>query len=295
MTITPAMTRGCAGRSAVTLNLTGVPGSSATLAVTGGAGTVSPAEVRFAADGTAQAALTSSTPGTVAVTARSEGGTLTRIARSGTTTATPQETMVLMPQSYSASASVVFEDCPVIPFENGPGTTPTTPSDPVTPFETPTQKPAVPVVPVSPAPRAPSQTGPRFTVTKKGPKTVDAGERARYTITVANRSGATLSDLTVTDVLPDGMSLVGSPAGSRLRAGNLVWDLAPLKAGGTRTLTVNVRIDSDVSGRRCNRVSVAHPGTGSGSGAGSAAVTRTAKACTTVKAVTRQVLPAVTA
>lgn len=293
VTVTPSMTRGCAGRSSVALALTGTPGSTATLAVAGGAGTVSPAEVRFAADGTAQATVSSSTAGTVSVTVRSEGGTLTRLARTSSTAGTPQETMVLMPQSYSASASVIFDDCPVIPFEEP--TTPTTPDAPVAPLETPGGKPSTPATPARPAPRTPTQAGPRFTVTKKGPASVRAGQRARYTITVANRSGAALRALTVTDSLPAGMSLAGVPAGSRLRGGAVVWTLGSLRAGGTRTLHIDVRLDADASGRRCNRVSVTDPGTGGGTGGGTARLTRTATACTMVKAVNRRILPAVTA
>jgi len=290
LTVTPAMTRGCAGRSSVALTLTGTPGSSATLAVTSGAGTVSPAEVRFGADGTAQASITSSTPGTVGVTARSEGGTLTRIARASTGATTPQETMVLVPQSYSATASVAFDDCPVIPFEE-PTTTPATPTTPVDPLQTPTAKPSFPVTPPADAtPRQPLQTAPRFTLTKSGPATVRAGARASYTIRVVNRGTTTLRDLVLTDDLPQGMSLSGTPVGSRLRGGSVVWSLTPLKAGATRTLHVNVRIDAGIAGRRCNRV------TGTvGAGSGSVTTSRTAKACTVVKAVTRAILPAVTA
>jgi uncharacterized repeat protein (TIGR01451 family) len=290
VTITRAMDRGCAGRSSVALALTGTPGSTATLAVSGGAGTVSPAEVRFGADGTAQASVSSSTPGSVSVTVRAEGGTLTRIARANGTVSTPQETMVLMPQSYSASTSVVFDDCPVIPFEDP--TTPTTPSAPVAPLETPGDKPSAPDTSTQPAPRTPNQAGPRFTVTKKGPTSVRAGQRARYTITIANRSGAPLRGLTVTDDLPAGMSLAGVPAGSRLRGGDVVWTLGSLRVGGTRTLRVNVRLDADASGRRCNRVSVTDPGA---EAAGTARLTRTATACTLVRAVNRRILPAVTA
>ncbi|HTI35499.1 MAG TPA: hypothetical protein VL422_17625, partial [Miltoncostaea sp.] len=68
LTATPAMPRGCAGRSAVTLSLTGTPGSTATLAVSAGAGVVSPAQVTFTAAGTAQASDTSASPGAVSVT-----------------------------------------------------------------------------------------------------------------------------------------------------------------------------------------------------------------------------------
>ncbi len=292
VTITPAMPRGCAGRSAVTLTLTGTPGSTATLAVSAGAGTVSPAQVTFAANGTAQAYVTSSTPGAVSVTARSEGGTLTRIGAATPTASSPQETMVLVPQSHSATATVTFDDCPVIPLEEPPTTpniptTPTSPDSPVAPLETPA-KPAVPGVPATPTtpstPLTPTQT-PRFGVTKRGPATVRAGATARYTITVVNRGAAALRDLTLTDILPEGMSLTSTPAGSRLRGGKVVWSLSSLAPGARRVLHVGLRIDADASGRRCNRAVVTTPGGGR----------RTATACTVVTAVTRTVTPAVTA
>ena len=285
VTITPAMARGCAGRSSVALNLTGTPGSSATLAVTGGPGTVSPAEVRFGADGTAQAAVTSASPGTVTVTARAEGGALTRIGRTGTSTM--QETMVLVPQSYSAVASVVFDDCPVIPFEGNPTpATPVTPVVPVDPFESPSTKPLVPTTtPSVPAPRTPSQAAPKYSVVKTGPESVSAGKTARYTITVVNRGTALLRNLTLTDDLPQGMSLTSTPSGARLAGGDVVWSLSPLKAGGRRVIRVTVRVDADISGHRCNRATVTSPG----------GPTHTSSACTMVKPVSRAILPAVTA
>ncbi len=286
LTMTPSMTRGCAGRSSVAVNLTGAPGSTADLSVASGAGTVSPAQVRFGADGTAAASVTSATAGVVAITARSQGGTITRLARSSASAQTPQETMVLVPQAYSATTTVTFEDCPVIPFE-GP-TTPTTPAAPVAPLDTPTAKPVVPSTPV--APQQPAQATPKFTLVKKGPARITAGARTRYTITVRNRGTSVLRNLTLTDVLPKGMSLTGTPSGARLRGGRVVWSVGALKARGSRTFRVNVRIDADISGRRCNRAIATAPG-----GIGSSAVRRTAKACTAVKALPRVLLPAVTA
>lgn len=270
LSATPSTTRGCAGRSAVTLNLTGTPGSSASLAVTGGPGVVSPAEVRFAADGTAQALVTSATAGTVGVTVRSEGGTLTRLARTGAQG--PQETMLLVPQSYSVTTSVVFEDCPVIPFEQ--------PKVPVAPLDT---KPA-PVAPTAPTPRTPSQSAPKFVVAKSGPASVLAGATARYTIRVTNRGTGALSGLTLTDELPVGMSLASTPSGARLKGGKVVWDLASIKAGATRVVHLDVRVDAGIVGRRCNRATATVPG----------ATSRVGTACTVVKAVRRAILPAVT-
>ncbi len=81
LTMTPAMPRGCAGRSAVTVRLTGTPGSTADLAVTAGAGTLGATQVRFAADGTASVALSAATAGSVTVTARTEGLSLDHKSR----------------------------------------------------------------------------------------------------------------------------------------------------------------------------------------------------------------------
>ena len=286
VTITPAMSRGCAGRSAVSLGLTGTPGSSATLSVTAGAGTVSPAEVRFGADGTALASVTSSTPGAVSVAVRSEGGTPTRMGAAHPTGTSPQETMVLVPQSYSATTTVTFDDCPVIPLEEPP-TTPSAPDTPVVPLDTPA-KPSTPGTPTAPAtpvtPLTPTQA-PRFGVSKRGPARVRAGATARYTITVVNRGTAALRGLTLTDSLPRGMSLTATPAGSRLRSGKLTWSLASLAPGARRVLHVEVRLDADAAGRRCNRATAAAPD----------GTRRTATACTVVTAVPRSLIPAVTA
>ena len=119
VTISSGGARGCAGRSAVPLRLTGRPGSTATLTVAGG-GAVSPAQVRFDATGVADAAVTSPAAGTVTVLARADGGTLTRAARASAGATTPQETIFLTPAAYAASAAVAFDDCPVIPLDTTP-------------------------------------------------------------------------------------------------------------------------------------------------------------------------------
>jgi uncharacterized repeat protein (TIGR01451 family) len=296
VTITPAMPRGCAGGSGVALRLTGTPGSSAALSVTAGTGTLSATEVRFAADGTATVSVSSGSAGAVTVTARTEGGTLTRIARTRSTQSTPQETIVLgSPKSHTATATVTFENCPLIPSGGGvdpnPGTPTNTPSDtptgsgPETPLG-PFGGPAIPATPATPvAPRTPTQvTRPRLRLSKTGPKRVRAGAVAAYVITVRNAGGETLTDVTVADALPAGMSLTGMPAGARLRSGRVTWTIRSLKPGATRVLRVPVRLDADAAGRRCNRASAV---------AGTVRVL--ASSCTMVTAVRRPVAPAVTA
>ncbi len=307
LTVVPDMPRGCAGRGSVRMKLTGVPGSSATLTATGASGVVSPAEVRFAADGTASAAVSSATGGTVTVTVRASGGTLTRIARGTSGATTPQETMVLNPPAqYAATATIVFENCPAVPLEEDTGTpvvptTPTTPTTPATPpgtdspvapLETPTSAPVSPPVttpaPAPPAesiPREPTQTTPRLRLLKTGPARATAGARTRYTIRVTNRGTARATGITVTDRLPEGMSLASVPAGARLRGGRVIWTIGALRAGATRVLNVSVRFDADISGRRCNRATAALPG----------GTTVAATACTRVVSLPRTLLPAVTA
>ena len=308
LTATPAMPRGCAGRSAVGIALTGTPGSTADLSITAGAGALSATSVQFPASGKATVTVSSALSGSVTVTARTQGGTLTRIARATSGQTTPQETLVLAtPRTYTASATVTFEDCPLIPSgedvnptppTNTPSDTPTgtTPDTPVFPRETPT----TPTTPTTP--RTPTQVRtPRLSLSKKGPKKALAGAAVGYTITVRNTGAATLTNVAVTDALPAGMSLAGMPSGARLRSGRVVWTIPTLKPGASRVLRVGVRLDADASGRRCNHASAVGTGAtsgGSGSGGGSGATgtaRATATSCTMVTAVRRPVAPAVTA
>jgi uncharacterized repeat protein (TIGR01451 family) len=301
LTATPAMPRGCAGGSAVSVALTGAPGSTADLSVTAGAGTLSATSVRFPASGRATVSVSSALAGSVTVTARTTGGTATRIARAGSGQTTPQETLVLTaPRTYTASATVTFENCPVIPF--GGDTTPTTPTNtpsetpggaapdtPVVPFEAP----STPVAPTTPAPtrpRTPTQvTRPRLSLSKTGPKRARAGAAVRYTIRVRNTGPVALADVAVTDALPAGMSLAGMPRGARLRSGHVVWTIPALKPGATRVLRVGVRLDADASGRRCNRASAV------GASQTAGRVRARARSCTMVTAVRRPLAPAVAA
>ncbi|HMO00270.1 MAG TPA: hypothetical protein PKD59_12735 [Miltoncostaeaceae bacterium] len=302
LTATPAMPRGCAGRSAVSIALTGTPGSTADLSITAGAGALSATSMRFPASGRATVSVSSAVSGSVTVTARSEGGTLTRIARARSTQSTPQETIVLTnPRSHTATATVTFENCPLIPSggdtnptppTNTPSETPTgtSPDTPVRPFEAP-GTPTTPAIPTAPR-RPPQITRPRLSLSKTGPKTALAGSVVGYVIRVRNTGTVPVTDVAVTDALPAGMSLAGMPGGARLRSGRVVWTIPTLAPGATRTLRIGVRLNADVSGRRCNRASAA----GTGSPTSSPATPRaTGSSGTMVTAVRRPVAPAVTA
>ncbi|MGD9572863.1 MAG: hypothetical protein AB7V62_13310 [Thermoleophilia bacterium] len=303
VTATPEMAKGCAVRGSVKVHLTGAPASTATVAVTSGPGVVSASSVTFDAKGAAVVTLSSPRAGASTVTVTSAGGALTRLARAKASQSTPQETMVLVPSTHTATATVTFEDCPLVPLEEGPTTpttptTPVTPSEtpdapkpatpadtPVTPFETPSSAPAQPTTPADATPRRPHQATPDLRLRKSGPSRIAAGARATYVIKVTNRGTSAARGIQVTDRLPDGMSLAAVPSGARLRSGAVVWALSPLAPGATRTLTVRVRLDADVSGRRCNKASLTVPG----------GPARSASACTRVTPLTRVLLPAVTA
>ena len=282
VTITAAATHGCAGRSAVALHLTGTPGSTATLSVAG-AGVVSPAQVRFDPNGVADASVTSTTPGAVTVTARSQGGRLTRAARATAGASTPQETLFLTSAEFSASTVVTFDDCPVIPFETTPAVPVTPISGPLNPLETKGPTPSDGTTGPS-SPRRSTQSSPTFTVTKTGPAHAAAGSTVSYRIRVTNTSPAALGGLLLADDLPAGMSLARIPSGSALKGGRLVWSLSSLGAGRARTFTVKVTIDEGVSGTRCNRATVTRSGT---------STSAAAKACTTITSRPRTNMPAV--
>lgn len=305
VTVTPVMSRGCAGRSTVALLLTGVPGSSADLSASGAVGVVAPAQVRFGADGTARATVASARAGSVTVTVRAQGGTLVRLARARSSQTTPQETIVVMPSVASAGATVVFEDCPSIPLGTTPTTpvpaTPSTPGAPLTPADTSTTPPSALESPTAPldttsvrrppsptdisVPYGPNQTAPRFAIRKSGPARAAAGARVRYTIRVVNRGSTVLRGLRIADDLPEGMSLASTPAGAALRGGRLVWSIGAIAPGASLTLGVRVRIDAGIAGRRCNRATATAPG----------GTTRTATSCVRIVAVRRSILPPVTA
>ncbi len=122
-------------------------------------------------------------------------------------------------------------------------------------------------------------------MTKTGPARAVAGTKVTYRIRVRNRGSVALAGLAVAGDMPAGMSLARRPSGSRLRGGRITWSLGPLRAGRTRTLTVRVRIDAGVTGRRRNRASVRRAGLG----------TARARACTKIKSTRRRTQPAVTA
>lgn len=92
----------------------------------------------------------------------------------------------------------------------------------------------------------------KLVVTKTGPLAARAGQTVTYTIRVRNNSSSAAKGVRIRDILPGGMSLVSTPKGASFAKGRVTWNIGTLAARATRTVTVKVRIDRTVGGRRCN-------------------------------------------
>jgi uncharacterized repeat protein (TIGR01451 family) len=101
---------------------------------------------------------------------------------------------------------------------------------------------------------------PDVTIDKKGPATARAGSVFRYSITVRNRSRFTARDVEVTDLVPIQLTLVRVPSGATIRNGVVTWSLGDLAAGRSRTLTMQVRVNPNVTGRIRNTATVTAEG-----------------------------------
>lgn len=69
------------------------------------------------------------------------------------------------------------------------------------------------------------------------------GSQVTYTITVSNTGDAQATDVTVTDILPDGLSYVSSTNGGIHSNGMITWDLGVLNAGDFRVMTVTAQAE----------------------------------------------------
>lgn len=154
----------------------------------------------------------------------------------------------------------------------------TTPQPAVaTPPPPPAAAPAVQVTTQAPA-RA------KLVVTKRGPLTATAGRTATYRITIRNASTTTASKVQLRDTLPSGMTLSRRSSGASFRSGTLTWSIGALRAGASKNVSVTVRIDKNVGGRRCNTATAL----------ASNAKTVSDKTCSRIRAVAGAVAPAVT-
>ncbi len=88
------------------------------------------------------------------------------------------------------------------------------------------------------------------------PTTAVAGAPLTYTLVISNAGPSDAQDVTVTDTLPDQVTLVEATAPYTYAAPDLIWDLGTLPADETRVLTVVVTVNSDASGSIVNSASV---------------------------------------
>lgn len=103
---------------------------------------------------------------------------------------------------------------------------------------------------------------PDVRIGKTGPATAEAGSTFRYTIVVRNRSSFTARNVEVTDLVPITLSLVTVPSGAVIRNGVVTWPVGDLAAGASRSLTMNVRVNPNVTGRIVNTATVTADGLG---------------------------------
>lgn len=95
---------------------------------------------------------------------------------------------------------------------------------------------------------------PGLKITKDGTKEQFLGRNATYQIVVSNTGDTTLTGVVVTDVAPDGTSVVDAGGGA-VSGNNITWNVGELAKGDTKTLTV--ALTSATAGNRCNSVAVA--------------------------------------
>jgi len=95
---------------------------------------------------------------------------------------------------------------------------------------------------------------PSVDITKVGTTAINLGDNASYTITVENTSNVTLSEVTVKDDIPQGMSYVSSSVDAQ-QAGRLVtWSLGSMNAGATKQ--INLSLKGEDRGTWTNTVTV---------------------------------------
>lgn len=83
-------------------------------------------------------------------------------------------------------------------------------------------------------------------------KTVEAGERVHYAITVSNPTAATAHAVKVCDRLPAGLAYVSSNPPAKVSNGSYCWKLATLKGHATKKIRVVARALAGVGGKLVN-------------------------------------------
>ncbi len=91
-------------------------------------------------------------------------------------------------------------------------------------------------------------TGQQFTVAKTDNQTtVSAGQTYSYTITVTNNFSTQATGVTVTDALPSNVTYVSASDSGFLNGNTVTWNNLTVNANSQRILTLNVRVNDNVS------------------------------------------------
>lgn len=83
--------------------------------------------------------------------------------------------------------------------------------------------------------------GTAISLSGSGPTQAMSGNSATYSIKVTDNGPLAATDVVVTDTLPAGATLVSSSAGCTLTGSSLSCKVGTLSAGGTTTVTINVK------------------------------------------------------
>lgn len=85
------------------------------------------------------------------------------------------------------------------------------------------------------------QRPPMLEITKTCPQLRYLGREATFEITVTNRGEGPAANVVVTDAIPPGVEMLTADNGGAREGGQLVWRLASLAAGETRSFKATVR------------------------------------------------------
>jgi uncharacterized repeat protein (TIGR01451 family) len=156
------------------------------------------------------------------------------------TPATPPPLGPAVNETATATVNVAAPPCSEKPIP---------PTPPVT-TGTPTPKPKPPGKKPRVVRRCPV---PKLALTLGAPAAVQAGQVARFTLTVSNSSRNTARNVVVRMPLPSGFSRLGATRTLTLQNGVLVMRAGTLGRNQTRTVAVTLRVDRTARGRRSSR------------------------------------------
>lgn len=84
-----------------------------------------------------------------------------------------------------------------------------------------------------------------------GPASARAGSVVTYRLTVRNTSTRTAKDVKLNNPLPSGFAVASLSRGVRFAKATNTWSLGNIAVGASKSVTVRLRLSSDISGKRC--------------------------------------------